>query len=220
MADFDNADCLARLRVITDRPAADQDLTDVVGYQCLSTAQRNVADVLAEHIPWTNWTLPALMVTSDNKVYSLAASAEPLGPMEITAKIGDPPMVEAALWDTGGDYTREGAGSIRITGGGTRTFVDGAPYARFFPAPGKIDAGTQPTLKPTRALEAVIYLAGAAWAERGGTRDPLVYERRAHQILWGDENLGGLIPAMKRQVESGAPAGLWWRGSPDLRGGV
>lgn len=216
----DSKELLSQLRVITDRPPSDRDLTDAKGYLFLSHAQTALTYRLAAHIPDVLRLPPEKMATSDGGI-TYQTKFDILGHAEIYPGPQLPPLIEGPYWDGRADYTREGPRSIRFLR--ARSFPDG-PYARYVAKPGVIDDVSQPTLQPTDARRILPWLAAALWAEAGGTADPSPYLRTVERLLWGDPSMSGdigLIPSYKTQHFTGSLSGrmtgrdLWWR-SPDL----
>lgn len=213
MATWDSADLLSRLRDVTGRPATDAALSDTRGYLYLTEAQRSVAYTIAQHIPHVNYGAPVQLTTSDQQLYTLPGSAEWIGRVMVMRDIRGDVLVEGSYDDVFADYCMEGPNGIRITAG--RTWTSTAPYARYMAKPGTLDASNPPTLLPTDARQAVVYVAAALWAARGGYRDPDPYNKEAFAILWGRDGFladPGLIPAYKGQATGAPDGGPWWRG--------
>lgn len=210
MAQWDSADCLARLRRVLGRDtyASDTELTDAIAYQYLGDAQREVTQIVAQYIPSVMYGVPVLLTTSDNKVYTCAS--EWIGHVEVYDRLGGHRLVEGDYADDGADFTVEGPSSIRITGNRERTFSAG-PYARFVAKPTLLNAATEPTLKPTDALQAVVYLAAADFADRDGGRQAQRFRDKAHEILWGANGMGGIIPTYRMQFAPSNGPDLWYR---------
>lgn len=217
-----SAELLARLRMITNRPANDRHLTNANGFLHLTDAQTALVYRLAAHLPdLMMGPLEKMTAGADGLTYT--TKQDILGHAEFypDTLTGRSPLTEGPRWDLGADYTREGPRTIRLIR--LRTFPDGAPYARYVQKPGVIDDTNQPALQPADVRRVLPWMAAASWAETGGTYDPSPYLRQVERLLWGDPNSAGdlgIIPSYKLQHFAGggvqAPdSGYWWR-SPDL----
>lgn len=210
-----SSDLLNRLRLVTGRPVTDAALTDTMGYLYLSDAQREVAYTMAQQIPWVNYSEPVQMVTTDNKVFTLpgGTGAEWIGRILVMRTLDGEPLIEGGYDDCGAEFTMEGPSSIRITG--NRTWTGAAPYVRYMPKPGDLDGSgsNDPILLPLDVRQAVVYIAAAMWAGRGGYRDPEPYRREAYAILWGRDGFAGhpgLIPSYKQAQMGSESAWVPW----------
>src|SRR5438034_7745415 len=102
-------------------------------YALLGDAQLHWHDQFAIHFPWLLYSAPTLMVTADGGVtYTFPGGITPQK-VELYDAVGGRLMIPCAYWNTGGDYVWEGK-RIRFPRNGTRSFPDGAPYARFITA--------------------------------------------------------------------------------------
>lgn len=217
MAEFDAADLLQRLKDACGRPATDASLTDTKGYRYLSDAQRSVAYTMAQHIPEVNYGVPVQLTTLDRQRYTLPGTPTPewIGRILVLRSATGDALVEGAYDDRRADFTMEGPSSIRITRG--RTWTGDAPYVRYMAKPATLsdDEDQAPTLLPTDARLAVVWIAASLWARRGGYRDPQPYLDEANAILWGRPQTGepGLIPSYKAMAEGAyAETVPWYRG--------
>lgn len=217
--DWSSAELLAQLRVVTKRPANDQDLTDARAYVVLSEAQQQLARILAAHIPHVNYLAPEKLTTPDAG-FTYVALNDVLGKAELFAdKLRSEPLIEGPVWSFDADYCLEGTKTFRMTGGRARTFADG-PWLRYMTLPGVIDDNDQPTLQPLDCRAVIVMLAAAKWAQSGAARDPRPYLDEALAVLWGDPEMGyaGLIPSEKQRMAAwggGRDSALWYR-SRDL----
>jgi hypothetical protein len=213
MADLDSTDMLSRLKFTLQRPTVDDSITDAQLYELLSNAQRRITQLMATHVPQTQYLAPELLTTADSGA-TYTFLYYPLGYAEIRESRDGAVLSPVPEWSTDGSgYVMEGQ-TIRWPGGRSRTFSAG-PYARYVRQPGVISASVQPILKPDYAREAVVYDAAAEWALLGGLRDPSPYLLLLQRFLWGDANQPGhtgLIPALKTQM-----AGVGGRGRIDSR---
>ena len=203
-------------RRVTGRPDTDGDLTEPRAYAWLNDAHREVFAEVCAHVPHLNYGAPELMTSSDGgTTYFLAPSLEWVGRIEVYDRLGGRKLVPGPYWSDSADYVLEGPRSIRIPGNRTRTFADG-PYVRYAQKPAEFDESTLPSLQPTEALQAVVYLAAAKWARAGGYRDPAPYETEYRAILWGrDGGMTGILATAKQQEDTDVMEGAWWR-SGDL----
>lgn len=130
------------------------------------------------------------------------------------------PLKPGQFWDASSDYVVED-GQIRITRGGERTYEDGAPYIRFVPPAGIINATTEPTTKPIDARVLVVNHAAVLAASRGGgLRDPSYFQDLEDQAWDGvpERGISGIRDSLKTQdhmgglaaVQGGAPF-KWWK---------
>lgn len=218
----DSKELLRQLRIVTNRPETDRDLTDAKGYFFLTRAQEQLTYRLATHIPDILKGAPVKLTTKDNGA-TYEFPVDPLGHVDIYPAPYAEPLIEAPYWAGYGDYTREGPRVIRMSQGIARTFVDG-PWARYVPKPGAIDDVKNPTLVPNDVRRVLPWLAAGMWAQSpGALADPQQFFAEVERQLWGDPQSPGdlgIIGAYKTgHFSSGitqAPnMGLWWR-SADL----
>lgn len=215
MADWDSADCLARLKLALQRPTTDDATTDAQLYQLLSNGQLKLIQVLAAHVPWINYDAPELLTTADSG-YTYTFASYPLGHAELREARNGIVMYPVPEWsDNTFGYVMEGQ-TIRFPRNQARTFSAG-PYARYVKTPASISASVQPVVRPTHARQALVLEAAAEWALLGGLRDPSPYLLGVQRFLWGDGNTPGhvgLIPSLKNQYRGqGSQAiydGRWW----------
>lgn len=207
MADWDSADLLARLRTLLNRPAADELVTDVVGYALLSDAQVYWHGQFSTHCPWLLYSAPTLMVTDDDgKTYRFANNIVP-SKIEVYESLNGRKLIPGAYWSPGADYVWEGA-RIRFPLNGTRAFGDG-PYGRYIVPPTKIDAATPPVLVPDWCRILLPPRGAIFWAERGGLRDSKPYEKVENDLWYGEPQRGkfGILVTLKTQnPDAGAAA--------------
>jgi len=199
MAQWDAAMLLARVKVLCDRPASDQSITDAQLYALLSEAQEYWYTQWAVHAPHVLLTAPTAMTAgTGNLTYTFPSSIRPLYVLIYTSATGD--FLRPGSWDDpGADYVWEDD-KIRMTRGTARVFPSTVPYARYMAPPGQIDGvPTEPTLKPDHARVLLVYHAAAEWARRGGKRDPGPFERKEHELAWGKDGTGdiGILGALK-----------------------
>ena len=198
MATWDHADCLARWKVLTDRPATDASITDAQVYVLLSEAQEFWYSQFAVHAPHVLLTAPTAMSTADSGLtYTFSGSIRPLYALIYTSATGD--FLRPGSWDDpGADYVWEDD-KIRMTRGAARVFPSSVPYSRHMAPPAQVTSSVAPTLKPDHARVLLVYHAAAEWARRGGKRDPTPFENKEHQLAWGKDGTGdiGILGALK-----------------------
>lgn len=208
-----NAELLARFKLLANRPATDELLTDAQIYLLLTDAQQRVNEEISVHIPTVYYAAPVKMTTSDNIVYTVPASGRIIGAMEVYgSSTAQEPLVPGAYWDDTADYTVEGESTIRMIGNRARVFADG-PYVRYVKETSTIDGSTQPTLVPVSAHPAIVYEALVAYANIAGVlADPEGWRRAKREVLWGTGEAGsiGVIPALKMQVRPTGPGPSRW----------
>jgi hypothetical protein len=217
MADFDSADLLSKLKTQLQRPETDDASTDPQLYSLLSAAQSQIMQVIAAHVPWTQYGAPELLTTTDSGLTYTFASW-PMGHAVIREAPDGLPLNPVPEWaPRGSGYVMEGQ-SIRWPGGESRTFSDG-PYARYVARPPQITASVQPVLIPADMRWAIVYDAAVKWANLGGLRDPSPYAFEYQRLMYNDPNTPGalgFIPTHKTQMHgSGGAAhydGRWWAG--------
>jgi hypothetical protein len=226
MANWDSADLLARFKRITNRPTLDESLTDAQIYDYLTEAEIKVADLIAVHVPESQYGAPQKLTTSDDgETYSFPSSINPMGAVEIKPSKTGEPLVEVAEWDCGAHGFVRQQNVIRWPCQKKRTFADG-PWARFMTPPAGISATSEPSLVPAEINILVLYKAAAMWAKRGGLRDPRPYETQFSNLAWGDpEQPGdvGMIGRLKLQYghmghQAYSGGGKWWRNISDGAG--
>lgn len=199
MANWDNADLLARFKEVTLRPAVDEELTDAAIYKLLGDGQLYWYQLFSVHFPWLLYTAPTKMLTADNGLtYTFPNGVTPMK-AEIRESLGGRKLVPGAEWSAGSDYVWEG-NKIRFPLGASRTFSDG-PYSRYVVPPGIIDGATQPTLTPDYARQLIPLRAAIIWAGRGGLRDPKPYKDEEDEIWYGEPARGkiGMLAMLKTQ---------------------
>ena len=156
-------------------------------WDLLSDAQDYWFRIFAATRPEPLYGAPVLMTTADlGYTYTFGLDAEgqpifPLGHVEIRESRTGRLLIPTADWGSG-DFVMEGD-RIRIPGGRTKTFSTG-PYARFVTPPTKINAATQPLLKPRDARILIVLRAAIMWANQGGLRDPKSWEQE-EAVQWG-----------------------------------
>lgn len=224
MAQYDSADLLARCKATAQRPATDEDMSDVQWYSFLEEAQTYWIGQLAVHVPEVMYGAPELMTTPDaGATYTVAGY--PLGHLEIRSARNGYLLRPGPEWDEASDYTQEGQ-IIRIPGGRTRSFGTLGPYARYVPVPGVLNAGAAPVMKPAHMRLLLVARACYLYALRGGYRDPTPFLQLEQKLWAGDPNLlgdTGYLGQLKTQYFGSGMAAVaqndnaWWRGSPDLR---
>lgn len=220
MADiWDSANLSRKFLNRIRRPSADEELLEADGvtsavWDLLSEAQDYWMEILAAVVPDANYGAPVLMTTADQgETYTfgndpLGQPIFPVGHVEIRESRTGRLLIPSADWGNG-DFLMEGD-RIRIPGGRKKIFSSG-PYARFVTPWGKIDAATQPTMKPPRARALIVTRAAIIWAVQGGLRDPSPWQRLEA------EQWGVIANSLATQFHlAGAPAvddysDEWWK---------
>lgn len=200
MADWDSADLLARVKRDALRPAADELMDDATWYIYLSEAQVWWHGIFSTMLPGLLWGAPALMSTADGGLtYTFPLGVTP-SKVQIYESLNGRLLIPCAPWNAGGDYVWEG-NKIRFPRNLTKTFPDGAPYARYVAPPTKIDAGTQPVLVPDWTRILLPPRACIIWCERGGLRDPQPFEKKENDLWIGNMAIGkpGILVTLKTQ---------------------
>lgn len=221
MADYwTNTKLLAKCKQLARRPATDSEMDDTEWYDYLTQAQQEAYMRFSIHFPEYLVGAPTLMTDSgDSKVFYFNADGTtyPIGQVEIRASRTKNLLVPGPEWDSQADYVWEG-NQIRIPDNQTRSFADGAPYARFITPPGAIDASTQPTLQPDHARIWLAYLAVLEWANKSpGQREE--ERRRAEAERQWEEIRDMLKLSLFGRGMATIPAEQpWYRGNPDLGG--
>lgn len=201
MADWDSADLLARVKRFAATPPVDEDMQDVDWYALLTAAEAHWLPQFATHFPWLLCTAPTLMLTADGgQTYTFPAGVTPLA-VQLFDALGGRLMRPSSYWDKSGDYVFEGA-RIRFPANDTRSFPDGAPYARYVLPPGAIDGATESQLQPAYARELLVFRALVEWATRPNSlSDPDRWEAREGKLWAGEpaKGNGGILLALKQQ---------------------
>jgi hypothetical protein len=213
---------LARCKFMARRPASDAEVSDAQWYLLLSQAQEHWYQVFATMFPEVLYGAPTIMETSDNKVFTFASSVFPIGEVEIRASRTGELLVPGPEFDENTDFTPEGS-QIRLPSNSTRSFPDGAPYARYITPPSDIDGDNEPTLAPAFARILIVDEALILFSERGGgQRDPAIYRAMKQRHWSGDPAIAGdtgILETLNGQYYGGgsgaAGSAHWWRG-PDL----
>lgn len=211
------AQILARFKLLANRPATDELLTDANIYLLLTDAQSRLNRELAVHCPWVNVTGGTMTTSDSGYTYILPSSGKAVGAVQVyPSDTATDPLIPGAYFEAGADYVWEGETTIRFTAKAQRaTWGTNGPYARWVPETGTIDANTAPTLKPTAIHEVIVYEALLDYAAIGGLRDPEPWRKRRQELLWGDPaypGAQGIIPSLKNQVTPGQTGGRsqWW----------
>jgi hypothetical protein len=236
VAEWDLADVLARCKRLAFRPGVDPQMGDPDWYAFISEAQEYWVSMLASHVPESQYGPPELMATADGGfTYYFSAippnNKYPLGHAELRFSKTGRLLRPGAEFDPACEYVPEGD-HIRFPGQKSKSFPDGAPYARYVKIPAAIagagDAANL-VLKPDPARMLIVFRAAIIWATRGGYRDPAPFEKLERKAWAGDPELPGDIGwmgALKMQfLFAGAaawPAGSsvdnWWRSIDDGSG--
>ena len=198
MAEYDSADLLSKVRLITARNvlSSDASMSDASWYSFLSRGQVHWMNQIAIHCPGILGWLSATLTSSDSgATYTFPSSITPLTYELYTSATGRF-LFPAWYPDSGGDYVPEG-NKVRALRGGTMA----APFCRYIAAPTVIDGSTAPVLTPDRARMLIVYRAAILWAERGGTRDASYYQRLEDREWFGDPQRGdgGILLWLKDQ---------------------
>lgn len=203
MATFDSADLLARVKLLTNRPATDESVTDANWYSMLTEGHAHWVNTIVAQCPWVMMGAPTLLASSDSgETYQFVdASSNSIAPLAVEVydtKAGRL-LKNGAYWDASSDYVWEGH-QIRFPQGALKTFSNG-PYARYVLPPTTVSASVEPTLLPVHARLLAVYRAAALWASRGGMRDPAPYYEAERRMWLGDFASGdvGLLGALKMQ---------------------
>lgn len=225
MANFDSADCLARVRANLNRPATDEALSDAQLYSFLTEAQQRVVGMIAANCPEAMYGEPTLLTTADDGLtYTFgtdvdAAEIFALGQVELrSGKSSGRVILPGTDWnDTTERFIFDGT-KIRWPGQRTRTFTDG-PYARFITPPNVVSASIEPTLVPRYARILMVYDAQAR-AERRLKQDYTISEEIFNRTWFNPETNEGILPALLKQYhnqglmsegDTMGGTGLWWR---------
>lgn len=178
-------------------------------YLLLSQAQQQVYSYLAARCPNAFFSAPTALSTADNKVFTFASSAFPIGHVEIFPSLS---AVPDAPWQEGIDFLNEGA-QIRIPN--DRTYGN-TLYGRYIVAPANIDATHDPTLLPKQARELIVYKAAELYASRGATRT----EMKAIASVDYTAALSRWLLVLRTQYDGQGNSARqylpWWYNSPDL----
>lgn len=227
MAYQSSEELLAGFLLFAKRPEDDESLGKPEIYSLLEQAQAHCYEIMAAHVPEVLYSAPTIMVTTDNKVFTFASAIHPMGSVEIRSSRTGNLLIPGTEWDVNADFVWEGS-QIRIPNNKTRTFPDGAPYARYIVPASTLDQDNEPTLKPARARPAILWYALYLWAEIGGgtqQTDPNRFLGMFQSTLFGDPRMPGdigIIGELKRQgygkgmAAVSLPEQPWWLGSPDL----
>ena len=201
MALYDSADLVARFELKAGLPSVRSFPLAPDIYSWLTDANVKWHNVIAQHVPWSQYGALVKLSTSDSgETHVFASGVYPIGSIEIyDTAVGGRLLRPGAFWDTNADYTFEGD-KIRIPAGNTKIFSDG-PYARFMDSAGEISASSEPTLKPTSINAALLVpTAVAFWAARGGMKDPRPFLAEAQDAWVGDQNTEfGILGMLKGQ---------------------
>lgn len=213
MAEYDSADCLARLRRELKRPtndAASNDTDDL--YALLTEGMRYVQAVFAAHGLEHN-TVWEQAATADAG-YTYTITGEPVGPLEVRNGRDGVVMILGPDSDPITDLVWEGS-RFRSPDNTPLTATNGL-WVRYTPEHPAVNAGTNPTLVPIRGRLAGIYRAAELWMDRGGYRDATVFANKGAKLLFGDPAVFGdvgLIGARKQAFTRRPSAREWWRGN-------
>ncbi len=145
-------------------------------YAWLTQAEQDWKPLLAAEYPYHMFTAPTLMTTGDGGVtFQFPGESAPLAVEVYTAINGDR-MIAGQFGDTYSDYVWEGS-QIRMPANQVVGFSNGAPYARWVPSPGTIDANTQSTMKPAYTRILLVHRALIYRAKRPGSgADPSMFQ--------------------------------------------
>lgn len=169
MASYDSADLLLQFDELAQRPAAD-DITDASKYARLARAQLFVVGEIATRYPDCLYQAPALLTTTDNKVYTFGTvdghAVAPMGHVGIYRTLSDVPDAPLAA---GVDYLDEGT-QIRIPNNRTDAST---LYWRGIATPEDISASQEPALRPAPARRLIVVKAVWDFAREGGRRPDL-----------------------------------------------
>ena len=215
MAQFDAADCLARVRRLVREPSNAQWPGDADFYAWLTEAENECKTRIASFAPKALVGAPTLMQTADGgKTFTFGLDGDgvpifPLGGIEVYATLESIPDYPLQEYD---EYLIEGD-RIRMPGNTTRAFPDGAPYARYVTPTWKIDgAPTNPTLEPVAARELVVLGAGRRYAVAQGRMDLLGTISAEEATAWAR-----WTEAIQTQYMSNGAVQAWGRPGGRLR---
>ncbi len=221
MADYwTSSKLLTKCKQLARRPAVDAEMDDDEWYDYLTQGQQEAYAMFGIHFPESLMGAPTKMTDSgDSKVFYFNSDGTlyPFGQVEIRASRTKALLIPGPEWDSQADYTWEG-NQIRIPDNQTRSFPDGAPYARYISPPGTINGQTEPTLQPDLARVLIAHFAVRQWAIKSpGEREE---ERRSKEAEheWSrirDMLKTSLFGAGMATIPAEQP---WYRGNPDLGG--
>ncbi len=183
---------LARTKFYAATPASDEEVSDAQWLGILTEAQYEWTATIAGQYPYAMLGAPALMSTVDGgETYFFSASVRPFAVQIMDSKNGRL-LLPSTNWDPSGGYVWEGE-RIRIPRGATRTFPDGAPYARYIAAPTAVLTTTGTfTLQPDWARILLIWRSLVKYATIGGLRDPTPYQIQEDKAWYGQPEKGDL----------------------------
>mgnify|MGYP001569442908 CR=1 FL=1 len=216
---FDSADCLARAKLLLNRPTTDEAISDANWYTFLSDAQDRVYDMMAAHCPEPLYSAPTKLTTADSgATYSFGTDVDTAqifayGHVELRASKTGRQILPGNDWDDTTERFIIDSEKLRWPGQRTRTFDDG-PYARFIAPPGVISGSVAPTLQPKNARRLLVFDACSRAAEQRLKQDPSPYSS-AFDRAWVET----LFALKTRYYGEGLRAmsdgssGLWWRAS-------
>jgi hypothetical protein len=215
MAQYDAADCLARVRRLVREPSNAQFPADSDFYAWLTEAENECKTRIASFAPKALIGAPVLMTTADGgKTYTFGVDGDgqpifPLGGVELFATLESIPDFPMQEYD---EYLVEGD-RIRIPGNATRSFAAGGPYARFVAPTWKIDGTpTNPTLEPVAARELLVLGAGRRYAVSQGRADLLGFIAGEEAQAWAR-----WTEALQGQFMSNGAVQAWGRPFGRLR---
>lgn len=204
MPQWDSVYCLAEAKLLAQRPATDEQVSDADWYRHLTKGNEYWVGQFAVHMPWVMMGAPTLLTSTDSgETYPFPDDADSVPIVPLAVELYDTKtgrlLRPGTYHDSGADYVWEGD-KIRFPKGKTKTYSDG-PYARFVTPPGLVSAAVEPTLKPKRARQLIVYRAVVMWASQGGFRDPQPYRDLETEAWYGDPLSGkvGLLGEIKLQ---------------------
>lgn len=211
MAEFDAADCLAKLKRELRRPTSDAQVDDTDLYELLTEGARYAQQLLATHgfeqnAAWEEAT------TADSMTYTILY--EPYGPLEVRSGRNGSSLVLGPDSDPSTDLVWQGT-TFLVPNNETRTFANGL-WVRYTKTHGVISASSAPTLKPTRARYMAIFKAAELWMDRGGYKDATVFSNKLHRLAFGDPSMPGdvgLVGGLKQSFMLSAHPPAWWHSS-------
>lgn len=216
MANFDSADCLARVKADLNRPATDEALSDAQLYSYLTEAQQRVVTLIAANCPEAMYSAPTALTTADSgATYTFGTDVDSaqifaMGLVELRDGLKGRVILPGNDWDDTTERFIFDGTKIRWPGQRTRTFSTGL-YARFITPPNVVSAASAPVLVPRFARILMVYDA-CARATRRLKQDYTMYEELFDRS-WQTE----ILPALLKQYMAeglradGGASSLWYR---------
>jgi hypothetical protein len=228
MSTFDSADLVVRFKNEAGLAAANElnDITDICAR--LSTAQKDVIDMIAQRHPNPLYQVPVQLTSSDGGyTYGFGTDAQgnavmPLGWVQIAPNKNGFSGKFFVGWVEGRDFLDEGT-VIRMPSGRAYT---GSVWARFVPTPpdiyvagsdaaGNVHTAVQPILNPASARTLIVIRSVQDWAGEGNI-NPALANRM--QQKWTDKFPALMLTYRTRYKGGGGliDPSRWWLAAPDI----